>query len=232
MKAFPNKPIYLVPETSVLHADFADTIAQLENTPDLHTLLVTFTTKQVNNLECGYMNELIAVLQHHPKLIKALAYATSFKFLEVPDSELYIKEEDWDTDPAYWRWFNNLCNQTPVAPFFLHGYRERSYCFIGDLLADGKGEIKERDDNKGELIGFEGEDLNLIANRLFDSCVWYHVYCHGSKFDPRDTVEWLIADTGIPISYKQVRKEYQKKVTQPLYLRMVRKNEDGTETVL
>jgi hypothetical protein len=44
---------------------------------------VTFTTKQVNNIECGYLNELIAVLQHPPKLIKKLAYATSFKFFEV-----------------------------------------------------------------------------------------------------------------------------------------------------
>ncbi len=232
MKAFPNKPIYLVSETSVLHAEFADTIAQLKNTPNLHTLLMTFTTKQVNNLECGHMNELIAVLQHHPKLIEELVYATSFKFLEVPDSELYINEEDWQSDPAYWRWFNSLYKQSPVAPFFLHGYKERSYCFIGDLLADGKGEVKEMDNDKGELIGFEGEDLQLIANRLFDSCVWYHVYCHGSKFDPRDTVEWLIADLGIPISYKLVRKEYQKKVTHPLYLRLTRTEEDGTKTVL
>ncbi|MHB8258756.1 MAG: hypothetical protein ACYDCN_00070 [Bacteroidia bacterium] len=232
MKAFPKKPIYLVPETSVLHYEYEDVIAGLKNTADLHTLTITFPTKSVTDLRCGYLNELIAVLQHHPTLVKQLVYAISFKFLEVPDSELYIKKEDWINDPAYWRWFNEMREQSPVAPFFLHGYRERSYCFIGDLLADGKGEIKQIDDDKGELIGFKGEDLNLIANRLFDSCLWYHVYCHGSKFDPRDTVEWLIADTRIPISYKVVRKEYQKKVSKPLYLRLTRTEADGTRTVL
>jgi hypothetical protein len=213
-KPLPQKPVYLVSETSPLIPQYENVIEQLNNTADLHTLMVTIATEQVTDKECGYLNELICVFQHTPKLIKQLVFAISFKFLEVPDSELYIKEEDWKNDPDYWLWFRELGIQSPVAPFFIHDHEARFLCIAGDLLAEGRCKTKPVNNPEKCWISFEGEELKLVANRLFEASFLYHMYCHGLGFDPRDTIEWLITDLGIPISYKQIRDEYKKKIKQ------------------
>ena len=231
-KPLPQKPVYLVAETSSLILEYQDEIEQLVSTPNLHTLVVTIATDHVTQPDCGYLNELICVFQHSPKLIKQLVYAISFKFLEVPNSELYIKEEDWKSDPDYWLWFRQLGIESPVAPFFVHDHEARFLCLAGDLLAEGRCKAEPLKNPEKCWIRFEGEELKLIANRLFEACFLYHIYCHGLGFDPRYTIELLITDLGIPISYKQVREEYKKKIKQGFQMHIIRKNKDGTKTVL
>ena len=84
--------------------------------------------------------------------------------------------------------------------------------------------MKHEPGKKTSLVSFEGEELKIICERLFTACWMFHMYCHGSSYNPRTFIEALISEYGLPIEYDEVRKKYKEDVKAGIKLRVVPEN--------
>jgi hypothetical protein len=132
-------------------------------------------------------------VQHRPQLIEKLVFALDFKFRQVADGDLYYQEMDWKSDPKYYNWFFTMSTQ-PHLLFFIRDHDARFYFLMGDLLAANKVSAKEIKPGKRHAINFNEDQLQLMANRFFNSCRLFNLYCHGSGFKPQPYIESLIAE--------------------------------------
>ena len=230
MKALPNKPVYLVPKTSPVIAKYAATFQMFEKDESLHTLNLIIPPNVVSSMDSSLMNELLPALQHYPHLIERFIFSFEFKFSQIEDSELYFQDLDWKTDAMYYRWFCKV-GEAPIAIFFIHDRDARFYALAGDMLADGKCEIKKEGSDKTALIGFKENEVQELCGRLYMACWLFHIYCHGSGFDPQPAIESLIAEFDLPIIYEDIRKKYLKDIETGIQLRIVKKQNDE-ESVL
>ncbi|MHB8260500.1 MAG: hypothetical protein ACYDCN_03550 [Bacteroidia bacterium] len=218
-KAIPNKPIYLVNKTSPLIERYKDLAAMFENNKTFKTLVLDINPDVVSSLDNGLITELMVALQHYPHILEQLVFSFEFKFAQIADSELYFQESDWKTDKAYYRWFNKL-SDSPAAIFFIHDQDARLYTLAGDLLADGKCTAQRNEGEKRSTIGFGAKEIELLCGRLFESCWFFHLYCHGSGFDPKPVIEAILAEFDLPISYQDIRKQYLKDVINGIEFRV------------
>jgi hypothetical protein len=229
-KPLPNKPIYLVAETSPLIEEYANVVDMFTADESLHTLVIHVPPDAVSGKDVDMITELVCALQHAPHLIERFVFALEFKFLQVENSELYFDDMYWKTDSAYHRWFQKV-GEGYANIFFIHDRDARFYALAGDLLADGKGDIRHDEGDKASYIGFGGKELNLLCDRLFTACWMFHLYCHASGFDPKHMIEGLIAEFDLPIFYKHIRDKYKKDIKAGIRLRIVKETEEG-ETIL
>lgn len=213
------KPFYIVPADEPFLKNY-DALFTRFAEPEMHTLTLEVYTRMVETGEVAGVQQLIMALQHQPHLIEKMIFALDLKFTEVEDSQLYIPDEIWKVDTSYLYWFCTLAN-SPVMMFFLHDEDERFYTLAGDILAKNELEVKESDFKGKQMVGLEGEHLNTVMQRLFNSCWWMLIYCHGSGFNPEPYIQGLLADLDLPLTYEEVFEAYQNDIEKGLNFRTV-----------
>lgn len=213
------KPFYLVPANEPFLRSFDALFTRLAE-PEMHTLIMEVHTKLVDAGDVAGLQQVIMALQHQPHLIEKMIFALDLQFTEVEGSQLFIPAEAWKGDATYMHWFRKLAD-SPVMLFFLHDEDARFYTLAGDILAENQLEVKEGDLKGTQMVALEGEHLNQVIQRLFNSCWWMLIYCHGSGFDPEPYIQGLLADFGLPLTYEEVYEAYQKDIEKGLHFRTV-----------
>jgi hypothetical protein len=108
----------------------------------------------------------------------------------------------------------------PFILFFLNDRDARTYFLIGDLIAEGKMIAEMETKNpKEHKIGFDEEVSREIAGRMFNTCVFFLIYCHNTGFDPKPYVEGILADFNIELTYDQVYESYMEKINGGFHFR-------------
>ena len=213
------KPFYLVPANEPFLKSYDSLFTRFAE-PEMHTLNLDVYTKLVEAGDVGGVQQLIIALQHQPHLIEKMIFALNLKFTEIEDSQLYIPAQIWKADPSYLYWFRKLAN-SPVMLFFLNDEDARFYTLAGDILSENQLETKEGDLKGTQLVALEGENLNMVMERLFASCWWMLIYCHGSGFNPEPYIRGLLADLDLPLTYEEVYEAYEKDIEKGLSFRSV-----------
>jgi hypothetical protein len=70
-----------------------------------------------------------------------------------------------------------------------------------------------------QMVGIGGEQLVEVMKRLYNSCWWMLMYCHGSGFNPESYIQSLLADLDLPLTYEEVYEAYQKDIQKGLHFR-------------
>jgi len=213
------KPFYLVPANEPFLKKYDPLFLRFAE-PEMHTLNLDVFTKLVEAGDVAGMQQIIIALQHQPHLIEKMIFALNLKFTEIEDSKLYVPAEIWKVDPLYLQWFRRLAD-SPVMMFFLHDEDARFYTLAGDILAENQLETKEGDLNGTQMVALEGEHLEMVMERLFNSCWWMLIYCHGSGFNPEPYIQGLLADLDLPLTFDEVYEAYQKDIEKGLSFRTV-----------
>ena len=215
--AIQTTPFYLVPATEPFLKNYDELFVRFAAN-DMHTLILEVPTSMVEGGEIASVQQLIMALQHKPYLIEKMIFAIDLRFTEIEGSELYIPTEVWKTDPAYLHWFSAFA-ACPMLLFFLNDEDARFYTLAGHFLAQNKLEVKE-DSMKGKpMVALEGEHLNEVMQRLFNSCWWMLIFCHATGFNPEAYIQSLLADLGLPLTYEEVNEVYQQNVEKGLNFR-------------
>lgn len=212
-----TKPFYLVPATEPFLKTY-DTLFSRFAAEDLHTLVLDLNTAMVEAGEVAGVQQVIIALQYQPHLIEKMMFALDLRFTEVDGSALYMPAEIWKADATYQHWFHKLAN-SPVMMFFLNDEDARFYTLAGDILADNQLETKPDHLEGKHLVALEGDHLMEVMHRLFNSCWWMLIYCHGSGFNPEPYIQGLLADLGLPLTYEEVYEAYQTDVKKGFHLR-------------
>ena len=212
-------PFYLVPANEPFLREY-DTLFTRFAEADLHTLVLDVHSQSVNDGEVAALQQIILALQHHPELIEKMIFALDLKFTEIEGSSMYFPEQVWKTDTEYYRWFHKLAD-SPFMMFFLNDEDARFYTLAGDLLADNQLEIKPADRYGRNMVGIDGDQLIQVVNRLFNSCWWMLIYCHGSGFNPEPYIQSVLADLDLPVTYEQVYESYQEEIKKSLHFRTI-----------
>jgi len=199
-------PFYVVPASEPFLRNFDELFVRFAE-GETDTLVLSVEKEMVENGEVAHLQELIMALQHQPHLIEKMIFSLNIKFTEIKDSELYLPEMYWKGDIEYYKWFRKL-GSSPLMMFFLQDEDARFYTLAGDLLAENKLMVEPGDSNRKGMVSIADEALQEIMKRLFYSCWWMLVYCHGSGFDPRPYIEGLLADLDLPLTYEQVYEAY------------------------
>ena len=215
----PDKPIYLIAPGDPVIEKYKPAFDAFGR-DDMHTFTFTVDPEHVDTMQVAMLQEMIAALQHFPHRIDKWLFTVGFNFTQVAHSKLYYQKLDWKSNPKYYRWFCKM-GTFPLTIFFLNDSDARFYSLAGDFLADGKATVQHEPGKKTSLVGFEGEELKTICERLFTACWMLHIYCHGSSYNPRTFIEALLAEYGLPIEYEQVRKKYKEDVKTGIKLRIV-----------
>jgi hypothetical protein len=201
-----TSPRYLISAKNPMLKEYSDVMKMLSR-PDKHTLRIDFPPQLIDDMNASQVNELVLVIQHHPHLIEKYLFGFELYFPEVADSELYLGEEVWGSEPKYLQWFQKI-SECPVALFFIHDTNMRNFFLMGDLIAHGKVQVNVNPDGKGRLEMY-GDEMQIVCGRLFNACWLFHIYCHGTGFNPKDAIESVLADLDTPVTYDMVREEYE-----------------------
>ena len=207
----PNRPKYFFLPGSEKLKMYEGLIKSFCN-PEIHTGYLSVPVSAVEaGDQCG-LAEIVMTLQHYPLLIEKFLFMFEFVFEEIEGSTLVLKENDWKGDRLFMNWFNNMSN-FPFLFFFIHDRDARGYFLMGDMIADGRIKSKLKDnDPKKPMITVEGEAIQILAGRLFQTCEMLLIYCHNTGFDPQLYIEGILAEFNLGFTYEQVKEEYQKKI--------------------
>ena len=216
------KPLYFIAANDPLVAQYGEVFKQFA-VEDKHTLIMSIDKDMVLNGDVAEMQQMIMALQHHPQLIEKMILSIEVKFVEIEDSEIYLKETYWKQERAFQTWFNKLMS-FPVMLFFLSDADSRVMALAGDMIADDMLKITV-DDNKHAQLGFEGAKLQEVLDRLFTASWLMLIYCHGSGFDPEPYIQALLADLGLPIEFADIHKKYKADIKKGIKFRAVSDDE-------
>lgn len=206
------KPIYLIDPADTQVNEFRHGYGLMASS-DRHTMVISVTMEVVRNGEVGLIQKLIMQLQHFPKMIEKWIFAIKTKFLN--QDSIPMQDSDWKGVDVPMSWFRKM-STLPCTIFFLEDHDARGYAIMGDLLAVKKLKVEGT-----RKIAIEGENLELICNRLFEACWFFHLYCHNTGFDPQPAIEALLAEFDLPVTYEQVKEEYESSVKKGIQLKMV-----------
>ncbi|MBS4028689.1 MAG: hypothetical protein KGZ58_08625 [Ignavibacteriales bacterium] len=218
MNKLPQTPIYLVQPGNPLIAQWKQPFEAFAR-KDIHTFTIDVPPEAVDEMDVAMPQQLVIALQHYPHLIDKFLFSLELKFQQIAGSELYYQEDDWKSDDKYHRWFCKM-GQFPLVLFFLHDREARFSILAGDILADKRVTVKKIDEQQESYIGIVGNDVQLVSKRLFNACWLFHLFCHASGFDPKPCIESILADFDLPVTYEQVRKQYEEDVLKGIELRV------------
>ena len=213
-----NEPIFFVAPDDEIIENWEETF-ELLSKEENNTLVIDIQPELVENLDVITVQEFVMVLQHYPELIDKFIFSLKLNFPEITGSELYLPEEHWKNDPKYYRWFHKM-NSFGVMLFFLHDSESRFFFIAGDLLADEKLKFESTPGSKKAFIDIQGENMQIVCDRVFTSCWLFMIYCHALNFDPKFAIESMISDFGLPISYDDVNNKYLQDIKTGFYLRL------------
>jgi len=207
-----KKPIYFMEPTDEAVKGFKSKFGAIAAS-DVHTILINVDMDVVERGDNAMICELLAGLQHYPKMIEKMILAIK---IEIADRDgLVLPEEHWKGHPQPMRWYQKLSSM-PFALFFFEDHDARGYILMGDLFADNRFE------GDGEGVIIQGELLQEVMNRLFHTCYFFMVFCHNTGFEPRAYIEAILADFDLPLTYEQVKEKFEEDVVKGIHLRMVR----------
>lgn len=173
-----------------------------------HTLTITATKDVVEERNVYFIQEFIMCLQHYPNLIKKLAFSISIDILDQFGEPM--NEDQWKGHKLPIMWYHQMAT-LPVTIFFLSDSDARGYVLMGDLLEKKKDTI-----DGDEYIKFEGEEVDVLCNRLFDACWMFMAFCHNTGFDPENEIKALLADFDLPVTYERIKEHFDKDVVKGL----------------
>ena len=214
----PNEPIYFVASDDEIVGNWEQSFELLAKEEN-NAIVIDIQPELVENLDVITVQEFVMVLQHYPELIDKFLFSIKLKFTEIADSELYFPEEEWKSNPKYYRWFHQM-SKFGVVLFFLHDSESRFFFIAGDLLADGKLKFEDSPNSKASFIDIQGENMQVVCDRIFTSCWLFMLYCHATGFDPQLAIESMISDFGVPISYSDVSQKYHEDIKTGFYVRL------------
>ena len=207
-------PLYLISPDEALVESYRSAFGIWSNSNN-KSFSITTPVSVVDEGDVSMVQEIIMTLQHFPKLIEKTVFALDFKFINALEKEL--TEDQWKGLEPPMRWFNKM-SSLPCIIFFLYDHDARAYTLMGDLVADKKLKMELR--GKDQSVFMEGEMLEEVANRLFNSCWFFLLYCHNTGFNPESYIEAIIADFDLPFTYEDVYKQYQEDVSKGIKLRI------------
>jgi hypothetical protein len=204
--AIRETPFYIAPPHDSLIKQYEHLLTSFE-LENKDTLILEMPEDLVEKGSVSAITDLLKALQHKPNMIEKMLFSFKINFTET-GTGLPFPESYWKSNPEYYRWFHKLA-QAPLAMFFLEDDDCRFYTLAGDLLADGKLEVKDEGERK-HLVLFTGESLQTVMQRLFDACWWMLIYCYASGFDPKVYIEAMLADIDLPLTYEEVYEAFIK----------------------
>jgi len=205
-------PIYLVAPDDETVDGFASTYGMLAHKAN-NKLSISVPTEVVKQGENVMVQEIVMALQHFPHLMEKMLFSIDFTFVNEFGGEL--GEDDWKGIEQPVRWFNGM-SSLPCTYFFLADRDARHYFLMGDLVFDGK--VKPTED--GEMVGLEGEALDMLANRVFNVGCFFMLYCHNTGIDPTPHVQRMLDEMQLPISVDDIRKEFETSIANGIELRV------------
>ena len=211
-----KKPIYFVESTDETVKEFVNKYGAIAAS-DVKTVVISVDMEVIEQGNNVMICELLAGLQHYPKLIEKLIFAIQIDILD--HDGLVLPEDQWKGYPPPMNWYHKLSSM-PFALFFFEDHDARAYILMGDLFADNRFE------GDGERITIQGELLQVVTNRLFNTCYFFMVFCHNTGFEPRAYIEAILADFDFPLTYEQVKEKFEEDLAIGIHMRMVR-TKDG-----
>lgn len=219
-----KKKFYLLPPGSpevLKYKEMAEAMAQQE----MHTLNLNVPTEVVESGDVAMLQELVAAMEHYPFAIEKLLFAVHLRFQEIKDSELYIHEDDWKSDPKYFRWFNKM-NQVPFLFYFLHDKDARYYALAGDFIADGQVDVEIVPGEKDQLITFKGEALQAFFQRIYMGSLMMLHYCREAKINLQPYVEAILADYNTSFTYEEIEQHFKEDLEKGVIYRVTKEGEE------
>lgn len=213
-----NQPLFLVPPGHEIVNNWKANFQQLEQSND--ELVFTVNPTIVDSGQVAWIQQMIIALQHYPHLIERMVFAVKFKFMLVDDVAVELSEDEWKMMPEVYRWFHAV-SASPMAVYFINDPDARAYCLMGDILAGNNYKTHHDPNSKQTGIEFDMEQLQLIADRLFNSAWAFLMYCHATGFNPDNYINALLADFDMPFTAADVRKQYEEDVERGIQFRTV-----------
>lgn len=215
-----NTPLYFIPATDPAIAYWKPLFEQFARA-DTHTLSFSINPETVDTLDVARIQQLTFALQHYPAILEKFVFAIEFQFREIADSQLYYQEPHWKSEPKYYQWFFTMASQ-PHLLFFIQDHDARFYFLIGDWLSSGKVTGK---DTGGKLqpVSLNAEQVQQMAQRVFNCCRMFNLYCHGTGVDAQPYIESLIAEYNFDESnmYQMLGEQYEEDIKNGIKLSMV-----------
>ncbi len=207
-----KKPIYFIEPTNETVKGFKKEYGAIAAS-GVHTVVINVDQEVVEKGDNTMISELLAGLQHYPKMIEKMIFAIKIEIVDYDG--IILPEDQWKGFPAPMNWYHKL-GSMPFALFFLEDHDARAYVLMGDLFADNRFE------GDGERIEIKGELLQEVTSRLFYTCYFFMVFCHNTGFEPRAYIEAILADFDFPLTYEQVKEKFDEDVPKGIYMRMVK----------
>lgn len=182
---------------------------QLSNSQD--DVVFTVNPTIIAEGQVAFAQQMVIALQHYPHLIERMLFSLKFRFMLVDDVGVEISEDEWKMKPEVYNWFFQM-SSLPVMVFFIRDNDARFYTLMGDVLSSGKFEYDTDPRSKNIGVKFNEAQLNLLANRLFNSARLFFMYCHGTGFDPYQYIDALLADFDMPFTAADVKKSYEEEI--------------------
>lgn len=194
--------IYLLEPTDPAIEKNSDLFLHLHR-EDAPTLDIDVPVSDVEAGNVAGIQHLLMAMQHYPQLIGKMLFSFNFRFTEVLNSQLYIPEMHWKTDPMYYKWFQKLI-AIPFILFFIADEDARFYALAADILEEGEVDVVTDSRDGRVCITCTIEQTRLIEERLFNACCSLVLYCSGSGFNPKIYIEGVMALLNASFTYNDV----------------------------
>lgn len=209
-------PVYLVKPGDPLLAAWKENM-DMFGKKEFTNMVIEVPPDAIKGPDVQMMQELVMVMQHYPVIAEKFLFSVTFSFPEIEGSDLYFPQQAWKNDPAVQHWFFKM-NSLPNTVFFINDSECRMFCIGGDLIAANKVPVVKKESGSS-FMEFSGEQVQILAERLFTSCWFMMLYCHKTGFDPSDYIETLLAEFDLPVSFEEVKEKYEEDVEKGIQLR-------------
>ncbi len=183
-----------------------------------HTVNLQIPVQYALNGVVALPQEYVLCFQHFPKLLEKFLFGFQIQFL-TPDN-IVMTDDEWKGVSAAMQWFVKL-NEFPVMLFFLKDSDARAYCLFGDLI-----DKRDKEASSDNMIAFNGEQIQILCDRLFQSCWTMLMFCHNTGFDPEPYVEAVLADYDLPFTYQQVKEKFDADLKKGIEFRVLKKGDE------
>lgn len=201
MENVKETPIYMASANGKIvsrHKEWINYLLQHEESE----IYIEVSQKDARTGNVKPAHERIMALQHFPQLFSRLMFGIDIRFMNADG-------KDWEkSDGAYLitrnvQWLCRFTSIFKAGLFFLRDKNARFFSAIGDMLADEK-DMSLRKAAGGFNIKLSGDKLQRLDSRVFSACQVIQLFFYGSGQIPKEYIETLIAEFGLPFTYEMV----------------------------
>jgi len=208
-----QQPLYLIPPNDPIVSDFPGRYGLMADLAN-NTLSIAIPKEAVLSGDVFMIQEIVLALQHYPGMLEKMLFSIDFSFQTEFGTDM--DEDQWKGMEVPVRWVHSL-STFPCLYFFLKDHDARSYFLMGDMVFDGILTPSP----EGDLVKVEGEALETLANRVFNICVFFMLFCHNTGFDPSATIRQTLIDIDLPIPFDDIRSEYEQQIRDGVEIRVL-----------